>query len=96
MTLNELVSQVASETGASKKNVKETIDATFKALSVAVSTGDQILIPTLGRFGSKARKERKGTNLTTGEPLVIKAKKVPTFSYIKKVKEAVAELKLEE
>lgn len=95
MTLNDLVTNVATKTGQTKKVTKEVIDATFDHLAETVNSGDQILIPSLGRFGSKARKARKGTNLTTGEKLDIPAKKVPTFSYIKKVKDTVAELQLE-
>lgn len=96
MTLNDLVTTVATQTGATKKVTKEILDATFSTLANTVNSGDQILVPTLGRFGSKARKARKGTNLTTGEKLDIPAKKVPTFSYISKIKNAVAELKIEE
>lgn len=95
MTLNDLVTGVATKTGTTKKVTKEVIDATFASLAETVNGGDQILIPSLGRFGSKARKGRKGTNLTTGEKLEIPAKKVPTFSYIKKVKETVALLPLD-
>lgn len=95
MTLNHLVGEVASETGVTKKVAKEVLDAVFLKVGNAVKSGDQILIPSIGRFGSKARKARKGTNLTTGESLEISAKKVPTFSYTKAVKETVAKLPLD-
>ena len=94
MTLNDLVSSVASTAGCTKKVAKEVVDASFTKIREAVESGDQILIPSIGRFGSKARKARKGTNLTTGEKLDIPAKKVPTFSYIKKVRENVSGLEL--
>lgn len=95
MTLNDLVTQVATEAGVTKKVAKAVIDSTFEKIGTAVKSGDQILIPQLGRFNSKARKERKATNLTTGEALIVPAKKVPTFSYAKNIKDATAELPLE-
>lgn len=94
MTLNHLAGAVATKVGVTKKVAKEVIDATFVEIGNAVKAGDQILVPSIGRFNSKARKARKGTNLTTGESLDIAAKKVPTFSYTKNVKEAVADLPL--
>lgn len=95
MTLNDLVSQVATEAGVTKKVAKNVIDSTFNKIGDAVKSGDQILIPQLGRFNSKARKERKATNLTTMEALIVPAKKVPTFSYAKNIKETVADLPLD-
>lgn len=95
MTLDALVTAVANETGTTKKQAKATIDATFKHIGETVSKGDQILIPQLGRFTTKSRKERKATNLTTGEALVVPAKKVPAFSYAKNIKTEVEKLKLD-
>ena len=95
MTLNDLVTSVSTETGATKKVAKDIINSTFRQIAKTVEAGDQILVPSLGRFNSKNRKARKATNLTTGEKLDVPAKKVPTFTYIKKVKDEVSKLKLD-
>ena len=92
MTLDDLVSKVAEQTGKTKKETRETVKATFDAINGCVTSGDQILVPELGRFGSKDRAARKGSNPSTGEKVEIPARKVPTFSYTKKVKDSVGEL----
>ena len=92
MTLDELVGKVSEDTKITKKLARDVVHAAFAHIEEAVSTGDKILIPNLGRFSSKDRKARKGSNPSTGEKVEIAARKVPTFSYTGKVKERVGEL----
>ena len=50
---------------------------------------DQILIPNFARFATKHKKNRVGTNLSTGEKVAIPAKVAISFSPTKALKEQV-------
>ena len=95
MTVDELTGSVATELGITKKMAREVIAKASEKIAQAIEGGDQILLPNLGRFASKSRKARKGSNPTTKEPVTIPARVVPTFSFISKVKENVAKLEVE-
>lgn len=94
MTLNQIVGNVSKETGVTKKQAKAIIASFTGNIVTLLSTGDQILLPNLCRFTSVSRKERYGSNPSTGDKVVIPAKRVPTISYVTAVKEAVALLPL--
>ena len=92
MTHDELVTDVAKKTGQTKRLVKEVIGATVGSIVDCINKGDQILVPNLGRFQTKARKARTGSNPSTGVPVEIPAKNVPHMSFIGAVKDSVADL----
>ena len=91
LTRAQLVDQLATKTGATKKHIKETLEL----LGEAVIANEKVALP-FGIFKRKktaARKARKGVNPFTGEPMTIKAKpatSVLKFTPSKDTKEKVA------
>jgi DNA-binding protein HU-beta len=79
MTKADLVSAVA-ETGMTKKQAGEAVDAMMSAITGALKKGDRVSLVGFGSFSVKKRKARMGRNPQTGEAMKIKAKKVPAFS----------------
>lgn len=55
-----------------------------------VQAGGELVITDLGKFGVADRAARTGRNPQTGEALEIAAKRVPTFSAVKALKDAAA------
>ena len=94
MTQNDLISSVAAESGATKKATRETLKLIVKKIVECLESGDQVLVSGLGRFSTKQRAKRTGSNPATGVPVEIPAKVIPTMSYIKEVKEKVAKIEL--
>ncbi len=88
MTKADLVAAVA-ETGITKKQAAEAVDAMISSIKGALKKGDRVSLVGFGTFSVKRRKARTGRNPRTGKPLKIKAKKVPAFSAGKGLKEAV-------
>jgi DNA-binding protein HU-beta len=86
----ELVNAVAAKTKLSKKETEATINATIDAVSAALSKGDKVTLVGFGTFQVRERAAREGRNPRTGAVLKISAKKAPTFSAGKGLKEAVA------
>ena len=79
MNKQELVKKIAERTNVSDQTARDLLKATLDVIVETVAEGDDVLLVGFGRFGSKNRAERIGRNPQTGEPLVIKAKTMPTF-----------------
>jgi DNA-binding protein HU-beta len=81
MQLNksELIDAVASSTGETKRAVGDVLDATLTTIQKSVKKGESVTIPGFGTFSRRARSARTARNPRTGEPIKIKATKVPAF-----------------
>jgi nucleoid DNA-binding protein len=84
----DLVNEVAKAVGT-KKDAQLAVDCVFSAISDALSKGDTVTLVGFGTFKATKRAARKGRNPQTGEPISIKARKVPKFTPGKALKDAV-------
>ena len=85
----ELVAAVAKKTGLTQTDVNKVVDVMSEVIVEAcVENGDDVNLPTLGKFKRKVNPARKGINPLTKQPLDVKEshslKFTPT-STIKKV-----------
>ena len=80
MNKAQLVEQVASETGLTKKTSREAVDAMTSVITDALARGEKVSLVGFGTFQVVTRKARTGRNPQTGEALQIPAKKVPKFT----------------
>ena len=80
-TLNksELIDSVSKSTGESKRKVSDTIEATLSTIQKQVKSGNKVTIPGFGTIERRARSARTARNPRTGEPIKVKASKVPAF-----------------
>ena len=88
MTKQELASKVA-ESGMTKKEAAEAVDAVFDAIKDALADGEKVSLVGFGSFSVKKREAREGRNPRTGKPLKIPAKNVPVFKAGKALKDTV-------
>ena len=79
MNKSELIDSVASTTGESKRAVSEVLDATLDTVQKQVKKGEKVSLPGFGTFERRARSARTARNPQTGEPIKVKASKVPAF-----------------
>ncbi len=79
MNKQELVAEVAGQTGLEKKASRKAIDAVILAIADCLARGEKLTLVDFGTFQVMERKERNGRNPQTGEALSIPAKKVPSF-----------------
>jgi DNA-binding protein HU-beta len=75
----ELIESVASATGESKRLVGDVLEATIETVTKQVKKGERVSLPGFGTFERRQRAARTARNPQTGEPLKIKASKVPAF-----------------
>lgn len=85
----DLVNQVASKTGMTKKDVEKVVNAFFSSVEGALKEGDKVQLIGFGTFEVRDRQARKGRNPQTGEEITIAATRVPAFKAGKALKEAV-------
>lgn len=85
----DLVEQVASATGMTKKAAGEAFDAVFEAITKNVRKMDRVSIPGFGSFSVSKRAARKGRNPATGATITIKASKSVKFKAGKELKDKV-------
>ena len=90
MNKAELISAVAEKTGLSKKDSELAVNATFDAITAALTAGEKVQLVGFGAFDVKERGVRIGRNPKTKEEIEIPASRVPQFKAGKVLKEAVA------
>lgn len=79
MNKKELVDAVAASTGESKRAVGDVLDAAIAHIQKTVKKGERVSLPGFGTFERRQRSARTARNPQTGEPIKIKATKVPAF-----------------
>ena len=85
----ELVEAVAAAAGLTKTDATKAIDATFEAITKALTKGDKVPLVGFGTFAVSERAAREGRNPRTGETVKIAARKAVTFKAGTALKESV-------
>jgi len=86
MNKEELVDQVASKTGQTKKQALTTVDAVFASITGALRRGEKVTVVGFGTFQVRPRAARDGRNPRTGAKIQIPPKRVPLFTAGKDLK----------
>ena len=80
LTKADLINQVHSSShGLAKMQARESVETILDIMKASLENGDDVLLTGFGKFNVKAKSARKGRNPKTGEPLLLKARKVITF-----------------
>lgn len=85
----ELVTDVATATGLTKKDATAAVDAVFASIQETLAKGEKVQLIGFGNFEVRSRAARKGRNPQTGEEIEIAASKIPAFKPGKALKEVV-------
>jgi len=89
MTKSEFVDKVASNSGLSKKDAGNAVDAVLKSIEDALKGGEDVTFTGFGKFAVAQRGAREGRNPRTGETMQIAATKVPRFTAGSGLKKAI-------
>ncbi|GAK47414.1 DNA-binding protein [Secundilactobacillus oryzae JCM 18671] len=85
----QLVNDVASATGLTKKDATAAVDAVFSSVQSTLAKGEKVQLIGFGNFVVRERAARKGRNPQTGQEIQIPSSKVPAFKPGKALKDAV-------
>lgn len=89
MNKSELIDAVAAAADLSKSDAGAAVDAVVATITKALSEGDAVSLIGFGTFKVSERAARTGRNPRTGDEIDIPARKVPTFTSGKALKDAV-------
>ena len=85
----ELVGALAQRTGMTKVDAAVATGELFQIISDALTAGEKVRIDDFGTFGVKNRAPRVGRNPRANVPVNIPARKAPSFTAHKTLKDAV-------
>ncbi len=89
MTKTELIEALSNEAGLTRSKGKEIVKVFFGEISNALTNNDRVEIRGFGTFKVKNYDGYNGHNPKTGEPIKVKAKKMPFFKCGNELKERV-------
>jgi len=79
MTKNDIVVQIAKETGLSYKEVRHTVQRTLDRITETLAREGRIELRNFGVFTVRERRARRARNPRTGEPVQVEAYKTVVF-----------------
>ncbi len=89
MTKTELIEQISLLTGLSRQAAGKVLAAALEAITAEMKKGHKIILLDFGTFFVSKRMARVGRNPKTGKIMKIPAARVPKFTAVKGLKEAV-------
>lgn len=89
MNKTELAGTIAEKAGLGKKDANAAVDAFMDIVKKEVANGGSVQLIGFGTFEAVERAQRTGKNPSTGEDMVVPAKRVPKFKPGKSFKQAV-------
>ncbi len=89
MNKSELIDAIAAASELTKSDAGKALDGFLEAVKTALSKGESVALVGFGTFSVKQRAERKGRNPQTGNEIIIKAAKIPSFKAGKTLKDVV-------
>ena len=86
VTKRNLVNEISSRTGLSQIETKKIVECFLDSVARSLIEGNNIEIRGFGRFKIRNRNGYKARNPRTGEPIEIRAGKVPVFEPSRELK----------
>jgi len=86
LTKAELADELQTKLGCTKLVCKEIVDQVFEEIRNHLEAGDPVRLSGFGNFELRDKRARPGRNPKTGEPRMIKARRVVTFKAGQKLK----------
>ena len=73
----------------SQRRATELVDAVMEIIKQQLEKGENVLISGFGKFYVRFKWARKGRNPQTGEPIILKSRRVVAFQYSPKLKDKI-------
>ena len=75
----DIVDRVYEKVGFTRKEAEEAVEMVFDEIKTVLGDGENVRISGFASFNLKDKKARNARNPKTGEPIVIRARKVLIF-----------------
>ncbi len=89
LTKADIVDALNERIGLSKTQATDIVELIFEEMKGSLSKGDGVKISGFGNFDVRFKRERKGRNPKTGEPMMLPSRQVVTFQISKVFRDTV-------
>ena len=89
MNKTDLINNIASKSGLTKKDVETVLNGFLGEVTEALAKGEKVQLIGFGTFETRKRSSRVGRNPQTGKEIRIPESVIPAFKAGNKLKEAV-------
>jgi len=89
LTKNDIVNEISHKVGFKKKDSIDIIEKLLEIVKRTLESSEDVLVSGFGKFCVKEKDQRKGRNPATGEPMILKARRVVTFKCSGKLREKI-------
>ena len=89
LTKIQIIEAIQNKNGFTKKQAEESVETLLELIKKSLESNDDVLVSGFGKFCVRDKKERKGRNPSTGEAMMLDARKVITFKSSGKLRDRV-------
>ncbi len=89
LTKAHIIKTIQNHLNLPKNKSTEIIESLLEIIKSTLESGEDVLISGFGKFCVKEKRERKGGNPATGEPMMLAPRRVVTFKCLGKLREKV-------
>ena len=80
LTKIQVVESVRNQAGFPRNKSLKIVETLLEIIKRTLTSGEDVLVSGFGKFCVKEKKERKGRNPATGDAMMLKPRKVVTFT----------------
>jgi len=89
LTKIQIVESVRNQTGFPRNRSLEIVETLLEIIKNTLTSGEDVLISGFGKFCVKEKNERRGRNPATGDAMMLKERKVVTFTCSGKLRDKI-------
>jgi len=89
LTKAQMVESVQNQTGLPRNRSSEVIEILLEIIKSTLESGEDVLVSGFGKFCVNEKKARKGRNPSTGEDMMLEARRVVTFKCSGKLRDRI-------
>jgi DNA-binding protein HU-beta len=80
MQKTQFIAEVAERAGVPRKQARQVLDTALQLIAEQLQQGERVVLTGFGTFEVRDRRERRGVNPQTKQPMTIGATRTPGFS----------------
>ena len=89
LTKAQLAEIIAEKNGFNKGQSVEVVETLIEIIKKNLAGGEDVLVSGFGKFCVKDKRQRRGRNPSTGEDLMLDARRIVTFKCAAELREAI-------
>ena len=89
LTKGMIVNAISEQNGFAKNKSAEIVETLLETIKKSLESGEDVLVTGFGKFCVKEKRARRGRNPSTGDDLMLRSRRVVTFTCSGKLRDKV-------